>query len=240
MNAINENTKRIIAELIATFTFVFLGVGAVGAASAANVQFGSALIWIAIGHGIGITLGIIVFGRISGAHINPAVTFAALIAGRIYWVDAIRYMAAQLFGAIVAILLLRVGFGQVENLGVHAISGNINVGQGLVIEIILTFILVFTVFAAAMDKRALALFAPFAVGLVVLAEHLVAVPLTGASMNPARSFGPALLSNAWADHWVYWVGPLIGAALAAVAYTIIFGDENDRRLMRRAPANPDS
>ena len=95
-------------------------------------------------------------------------------------------------------------------------------GAGVLVEAVLTFILVFTVFATAMDKRGMANLAPIAIGLAVLVDHFVGVPLTGASMNPARSFGPALVAGFWEDHWVYWLGPLIGGGLAALVYYLTF------------------
>ncbi len=225
---IQSINKSPIAEFLAVFAFMFIGVGAVGAAQAAQVQFGAALVWIALAHGVGIAGGIMVFGRVSGGHINPAVTFAALISGKIGWVQAVRYISAQVLGAILAILVLRgLAFDSIEDLGIHALGPGINIAEGIGIEIVLTFILVFTIFAVAMDKRGSPIHAPFAIGLVVMAEHFVAVPLTGASMNPARSFGPALVNGLWSDHWVYWLGPLIGATLAAVVYTYLFGEKED-------------
>ncbi len=102
-------------------------------------------------------------------------------------------------------------------------------GAGVLVEAVLTFVLVFTVFATAMDPRGMANLAPIAIGLAVLVDHFVGVPLTGASMNPARSFGPALVAGFWDDHWVYWLGPLIGGGLAALVYylTFMWGREDE-------------
>jgi glycerol uptake facilitator-like aquaporin len=101
-------------------------------------------------------------------------------------------------------------------------------GDGLVIEVILSFFLVFTIFATMIDKRGNAAWAPLAIGVVIFVDHLIAVPLTGASMNPARSLGPALIHGQWADHWVYWAGPIIGAVTAALTYVMIFGTKDDQ------------
>jgi glycerol uptake facilitator-like aquaporin len=95
-------------------------------------------------------------------------------------------------------------------------------GAGLLIEAVLTFALVFVIFATAIDRKGLTHLAPVAIGLAYLVGHLVAIPLTGASMNPARSFGPAVVANFWDDHWIYWLGPLIGAAVAALVYEFVF------------------
>ena len=229
VKSVSEGMRQPVSEFIGAFLFVFFGVGAAGAAAFAGVNSGSALVWVAIAHGIGITAAIMIFGRVSGAHLNPAVTVSALLVGKIGLLGALRYIAAQMLGAVVAVAALRgFGLGGVENLGVHALTG-IAEWQGLILEIILTFILVLTVFSTAMDKRSLPIFAPLAIGLVVLAEHFVAAPLTGASMNPARSFGPALVNAAWADHWVYWIGPLIGGVLAAAVYAFIFAEDGERK-----------
>lgn len=113
------------------------------------------------------------------------------------------------------------------NLGAHALGSGVNVGMGTLTEVVLTYILVFVVFATTVHSRGPATLAPLAIGLAVLADHLVGVPLTGASMNPARSFGPALVVGAWADHWVYWVGPLIGAAAAGFTYRAVFMEREE-------------
>ncbi len=220
----------IVAEFFATFMFIFIGVGTVGAVSAANVSIGSGLIWISVAHGIGITIGIIIFGRLSGAHMNPAVTFSLMLSGKMPTKQAVLYIVAQLVGGVLAVALLRIaGFGDVDNIGVHTLN-QISIIQGLLLEIALTFVLVFTVFSVAIDRRATPIIAPFAVGLMVLALHLVGVPLTGASMNPARSFAPALVNLSWATHWLYWIGPMIGGGLAAVVYTFLFGESEDKAL----------
>lgn len=108
------------------------------------------------------------------------------------------------------------------NLGAHALGPDVSVGMGLLMEIVITFALVFVIFATAVDPRGMGNLAPLAIGLTVLADHLLAVPITGASMNPARSFGPALVSGEWAGHWLYWAGPLLGGALAGLVYQIAF------------------
>ena len=219
-----------MAELIATFTFVFMGIGAVGAAVGAGLSlinpFDTAgLVVIALGHGLGIFLGIVVIGRITGAHLNPAVTIAAIVSGNIEIIRGFSFIVGQLGGAILASFLLDKIVWGIDNLGVHGL--NVQSSDGLVIEVILTFILVFTIFATAIDKRGNAAWAPMAIGLVVFVDHL-AGPLTGASMNPARSLGPALIHGQWADHWVYWAGPIVGAIVAAVTYVLIFGTKDDQ------------
>ncbi len=220
-----------MAELIATFTFVFMGVGAVGAAIGAGLSimepFDTAgLVVIALGHGLGFFLGIVVIGRITGAHLNPAVTIAVIVSGNIGVIRGLSYIVGQLVGAVLAVFVINQFVWGIDNLGVHGL--NVSIGNGLVIEVILTFFLVFTIFATAIDRRGNAAWAPLAIGLVVFVDHLIAVPLTGASMNPARSFGPALIYGEWADQWVYWVGPIIGGISAALIYVLLFGQKEDQ------------
>jgi aquaporin TIP len=237
---LNERTWRsVFAEFLATLIFVFIGAGAVVMVTGAlplsgggdvtgviTVDPGSALIAIAITHGLAIAALVAATARISGGHVNAAVTFAAVVTGRMKAGPGVLYVAAQLLGAVIGALLLDwVVTDQVAgNLGAHAINEAAlqSTGAGVVVEAILTFVLVFTVFAVAMDPRGPANLAPIAIGLAVLIDHFVGVPLTGASMNPARSFGPALVANEWDDQWVYWIGPLLGGALAGLVYYVVY------------------
>jgi len=217
------------AELIATFFFVFLGVGLVivtGNILGGGMDTGR-LIAISLGHGLAIAMLVSATAHLSGGHINPAVTFAAIITQRISAANGIFYIIAQIaggtLGALAAGLLIPevMGGGLGEGagtLGSHALAPAVSVGQGLGIEIILTAVLVFVVFGAAMDKRGVGFVAPLAIGLAVTVDHFVGVPLTGASMNPARTLGPAIMANTWSDVWVYIVGPLAGAAIAGLVY----------------------
>lgn len=219
--------KAAIAEFIATFSFVFLGAGAV--VGVVNIlgetgPTGSALLLIAVAHGLAITLLVASIGRISGGHINPAVTISMVVTRKVSLARGVMYVAAQLVGAAVGAYLLAMVIPDTleGTLGGHALSANIGVGTGLVIEALLTFFLVFVIFATAVDPKGASSLAPVAIGLIVLVDHFVGVPLTGASMNPARSFGPALASGEWLNHWVYWVGPIAGGIIAANLYEIIF------------------
>jgi MIP family channel proteins len=226
-----NNLRGLAAELIATFTFMFMGVGAIGVVLGAGFTLVSptdnaGLVIIALGHGLGIFLGVVVIGRITGAHMNPAVTIAAIISGNTGVIRGFSFILGQLIGSSVAIYLLGEFVWIIPNLGVQTLS--VTPGDGLVIEVILTFFLVFTVFATMIDKRGNTALAPAAIAVVIFVDHLIAVPLTGASMNPARSFGPALVHGQWPDHWVYWAGPILGAVTAALAYVMIFGDKDDQ------------
>ncbi len=224
--------QAVMAELIATLLFVFVGAGTVvvvtGVIEAKPVSDAAALTAIALAHGLAIALLVAATVKISGGHINPAVTFGAVITGRMKLSMGVLYVAAQLTGAVIGALLLEAAviseIGEATHLGAQelnlaALDGE---GAGVLVEAVLTFALVFTVFATAMDPRGLANLAPIAIGLAVLVDHLVGVPLTGASMNPARTFGPALVADFWDNQWVYWLGPLTGGGLAALAYYFTF------------------
>ncbi len=235
--------RAVAAEFIATGLFVFFGVGTVIAMQASRADAGSAIIAIAVGHGVAYAVLVAAIAKISGGHINPAVTFAAAITGKMKVSTAMLYVGGQIAAAILGALLIKgVIAGPVEGaLGTHALSvfepgvgqGILDnqigdgAGAGLLVEAVLTFALVFVIFATAIDSRGLRQLAPIAIGLTVMVDHFVGIPLTGASMNPARSFGPAVVANIWTDHWIYWLGPLIGAGTAAVIYEFVFLHRED-------------
>lgn len=222
----NATWRATLAEFIATLLFIFLGAGTV-VVTGGLLKDGltsARLVAIALAHGLTIALLVSATAKISGGHINPAVTFGAWITGKIDLAKAIMYVVAQLVGAVVGAWLLKavIPAAAQGNLGAHGLGAGITVGGGLLAEIVLTFALVFVVFATAMDPKGLGHLAPAAIGLTVLVDHLFGVPVTGASMNPARSFGPALMAGAWDNHWIFWVGPLIGGGLAALVYEFLF------------------
>ncbi len=209
--------QRALAEAVGTYGLVFAGTGAI----VINAETGGT-----VGHiGIGLTFGLIVMtmiyaiGHISGAHINPAVTLA-------FW--AVRhfptrlvpvYLAAQLLGALAASLTLRAMFGTTTNLGATLpAQGD---GQSFALEIVLTFFLMFVIMAVATDVRAVGQAAAIAIGGTVGLEALFAGPITGASMNPARSLAPALVSTTWDAQWVYIAGPILGALAGAFVYRFL-------------------
>lgn len=214
------------AELIATLLFIFLGAGTVVATGGLikDSLTSARLVAIALAHGLAIALLVSATAKISGGHVNPAVTFGALITGKINLPKAIMYVIAQLLGAVIGawLLALVMPAGAQGNLGAHGLGPGITVGGGLLAEIVLTFALVFVVFATAMDPKGLGHLAPLAIGFTILVDHLIGVPVTGAGMNPARSFGPALVAGAWENHWIYWIGPLIGGGIAALVYEFGF------------------
>ncbi|XP_002737956.1 aquaporin-4-like [Saccoglossus kowalevskii] len=213
--------RAVLAECVAMAIFVFIGI-----ASTINSPGEDAtMVQIALGFGISIATMVQCFGHVSGAHINPAVTVAAFCTRKVNILVTMFYILAQCVGAIVGAALLYALLPTSDirgTLGVTSIAGVHN-WQGLFIEIILTFQLVLTIFATIDSRRSDLLgSASLSIGLSVVIGHLAGIRFTGASMNPARSFGPAVVMNAWTDHWVYWVGPIIGGVLAAFLYEFVF------------------
>ena len=218
--------KAALAEFISTLIFVFAGSGSGVAFSkltggGANTPAG--LIAAAIAHAFGLFVAVSVGANISGGHVNPAVTFGAFVGGNITLLRGILYSIAQLLGSVVACLLLKFTTGGLE-IGAFGLSDGVGVGNALVLEIVMTFGLVYTVYATAVDpnKGSLGTIAPIAIGFIVGANILAGGAFDGASMNPAVSFGPAVVSWSWANHWVYWAGPLIGGGLAGLIYEFFF------------------
>ena len=210
--------RRSAAEFIGTFALVFIGAGAV---LSAGPSAGAGNLEIALAHGLVIAVMVSALAHISGGHFNPAVTLGMLLTRRISVVLGLVYWVVQLGAAVLAALLLKWIFptDQQATLGSPALGPGIDVGPGLVIEAILTFFLVWVVFATMVDPRgSYTAIAGLAVGLVIAFDILMGGPLTGAMMNPARAFGPELVANDWDDFWIWYVGPLAGGAIAALLY----------------------
>ena len=223
------NPRNWFAEGIATFCLVFFGPLSVILAAAA---FGTGLsiegiIMISLAHGSAIGLMVYAFGHVSGAHINPAVTIPMIITKKISPADGAGYIALQLIGGIIAafaLVAILPDLGQSVNFGTQAPGDLINGDpmSALWLEMIFTFFLVTTIFLVAVHKKAPAGIHGISIGGMVFLLHLVGVPLTGASMNPARTLGPAIASGFWEFHWVYWVGPIIGGIIAGLIMNYIF------------------
>jgi MIP family channel proteins len=212
--------RRLVAEAVGTFGFVFVG-AAVVVVNGGFPNSGIGLLGIALAHAVALSVLITATMTISGGHINPAVTVGLLIARRIDPVSAVAYIITQLaaacLGAFAVKLLLPAAAVREALLGVPVIASSVTLGQAIGLEAVLTFFLVSAVFGTAVSPDAPRV-AGFGIGLVLLFDILVGGPLTGAAMNPARAFGPAAVAGQWLGHGVYWVGPLIGAVVAAVLW----------------------
>jgi len=206
-------SKPFFAELIGTFALVFIVAGAAALGTAG-------LLGVALAYGLVVATFSYLFGEISGAHLNPAVTFGLALYGSIDWVKAVFYWIAQFLGGIIAAALLLFIFGGASNgLGATVLASGVNPFQGVVVETLLTFFLVNSVFFAAIGEYA-GKRAGFVIGLTVVFAILMGGPLTGGSLNPARTLGPAIFTGSLGQFWIYLVGPFVGAALASLVYRL--------------------
>ncbi len=207
--------EEAIAEGVGTFILVFAGTGAV----MVNKISDGAITHLGISFVFGAVVAALIYGlgHISGAHFNPAVTLAFWASGFFPKSKVLPYILAQCWGAIAASVILLATLGKVANLGA-TLPLNDNWFQSFILEIVLTFILMLVILGSGLDRRAHIGFAGIAIGLTVGLEAAFMGPITGASMNPARSFGPALVGGIWQHHWLYWIAPILGAQLAVLIY----------------------
>ncbi len=210
--------RRAAAESLAAFALVLAGCGAIVTDAEGGGILGT--VGIALVFGLVIMAMIYATGHLSGAHINPAVTIAFTLTRHFPRRDAAAYIVAQLLGAAAAAFVLLWAWPSAPG-DLGATVPSIEVGKALVYETLMTAILMFVIISVATDARAVGAGAAIAIGGTVALDAIFGGPLTGASMNPARSFGPALASGTWTDFWIYLVGPVLGAALGAFAYQLI-------------------
>lgn len=215
LESIGQCRREAYAEGIGTFILVFAGTGAV----MVNKISGGAITHLGISFVFGAVVAALIYGigHLSGAHFNPAVTLAFWASGFFPKRRVLPYILAQSVGAIAASTLLLIALGPVAKLGA-TLPLNDNWLQSLVLETVLTFILMFVILGSGLDRRAPIGFAGLAIGLTVGLEAAFMGPITGASMNPVRSLGPAFVGGIWQHHWVYWVAPILGAQLAVIVY----------------------
>jgi len=234
-----ELSKRLAAELVGTFWLVLGGCGsAVLAAAFPNVGIG--LLGVSLAFGLTVLTMAYAIGHISGCHLNPAVSVGLLVGGRFKGSELIPYVIAQVLGAIVAAAVLyfiasgKAGFDLASGLASNGYAdhspGNYSAASGFVTEVVMTFMFLLIILGAT-DKRVPAGFAPIAIGLALTLIHLISIPVTNTSVNPARSTGPALLVGGWAvaQLWMFWVAPLIGAALAGLTYRWLGAERGGRQ-----------
>jgi aquaporin Z len=223
--------RPLVAEFIGPFALVFLGAGSILTAASQGYGDGGTLVMVALAHGLAIGLMIAAAGHISGGHYNPAVTVGMFIAGKIGLVKGIAYIAVQLLGAVIAAVILKQLFDEsninfditVPTINYAGDTDGVIIGRtnAFIIEFILTFFLVYVISGVALDPRGAHAIAPLAIGLTITADILLGGPLTGAAMNPARSFGPALVAGDWTDAWLYWVAPIAGGIAASIVQNFI-------------------
>ena len=217
-----RTVAALIAEALGTCLFFLGGAGSVvlGSYLAPTGGSGPGLLGVALAHGLALAVLVSALGPVSGGHFNPAVTLGVWLMGKITLTNAALYVVAQLVGGLAAGLALKAVFAdawQASNIGTPALGAGITPALGIGIEAVLTALLMLTVIGTAVDPRAPKI-GGLAIGLAVAADILVGGPLTGAAMNPARWFGPAVAAGAYADWYVWWIGPAIGAAVAALIY----------------------
>ena len=200
--------RPLLAEFIGTFALIFVA--------------GHDVLAVALAHGLTIGAFVSATLHISGGQLNPAVTFGLVCGGHMKWTNALRYWIAQCLGGISAALICLGLFGRdVVVTGTPQLAINLTAAQGILVEGILTFFLVFVVHGTAVDERGPRYVAGLVIGSTITLDILFGGPLTGAAMNPARVFGPAVAANFWHDHYVYWIGPLIGGALGGLVYRLL-------------------
>nr|KJB16756.1 hypothetical protein B456_002G245900 [Gossypium raimondii] len=226
--------KAALAEFISTLIFVFAGSGsgmAFNKLTDGGATTPAGLVAASLAHGFALFVAVSVGANISGGHVNPAVTFGAFVGGNITLLRGILYWIAQLLGSTVACLLLKFATSGLV-IPAFGLSSGVGALNAFVFEIVMTFGLVYTVYATAVDPKRgnLGVIAPLAIGLIVGANILAGGAFDGASMNPAVSFGPALVSWSWENHWVYWAGPLIGGGLAGLVYEFLFINQTHEQL----------
>lgn len=215
-------STSLLAEFIGTFALIFIGAGA-GALGEGG------LVGVAFAHGLVIVAFAYAYGHISGTHINPAVTLGVWAAGKIDTTRALAYVAVQLLGGIVAAFVLAWILGErAGSLGATVLADGVSPAQGLVLELIMTFFLVNTVMNAGISGKA-TIPAGLAIGFTLTLCILMGGPLTGASLNPARTLGPAVATGNFADIWLYFVGPIAGGVIAGILYKAVFEE-------RKAPS----
>lgn len=214
-----QSVKKYLAEFIGTFVLVLFACGT-AVATGCSVENGAAYLMTALAFGLVIVAMAYSIGNVSGCHINPAVSIAMLVSGKLGIVDFIGYVVAQFAGAIAGAGVLKL-FAPESNLGSNALFDN-NIGLSILIEVILTFVFVLAILGVT-SKIENSTVAGIVIGLSLTLVHLFGIAFTGTSVNPARSFGPALLSGNLADVWVFIVGPLAGGVLAALVYKFLDG-----------------
>jgi aquaporin Z len=221
--------RRSLAELLGTFALVFIGAGAVASKYFPEATYG--IFGVAVAHGLVLAVMVTALLGISGGHLNPAVTLGLVAVRRADLRTGLAYIVAQLLGALLAALMIKMvyplGVVRPISLGTPTIANTIQLQQAMIIEGLMTFFLVSAYFGTILNPAAPRL-GGLGVGLTLLFDMLVGGPLTGAAVNPARAFGPALVSGQWVGHLVYWIGPIVGGVLAALLWEYVLLRDDKR------------
>ncbi|XP_026861872.2 aquaporin-8a.1 [Electrophorus electricus] len=221
-----------LAELLGSTLFIFAG--CVSVVSNAGVP---GTMQPALAHGLALAIVIAVFGEISGGHFNPAVSVCVYLTGGMELILLLPYVLAQMFGGMIGAGLVKVispsiEYNNVSGAAFSAVKSTEDIGAVTVSEVVMTLFLTMVVSMAAVNGKTRSQFAPFCIGLTVTANILAGGMISGACMNPARAFGPAVVASYWDYHWVYWVGPLAGAMLTVSIVRFLLGDEKTRIIMK--------
>ncbi|KXS13347.1 aquaporin-like protein [Gonapodya prolifera JEL478] len=212
-----------LGEFIGTWFFVYTGLAGVNAALSVTATASldpAAVLSIACAFGFGLAINVSLWYRVSGGSLNPAVTLGLVLIGKLNVRKAALYIVAEVLGGVVAAAFVNALYpGGV--IGVNKRADGLSVAQAVFIEAFGTFLLISTVFLTAVEKSRITFLAPVLIGLVVFVLHLILIPYTGCSVNPARSFGPAVVTGDWKDQWIFWIGPVLGAVFASVHYYFI-------------------
>ena len=222
--------KKYVAEFLGTFTLVFIAAGAVCTDYYLKKNGGQGLgiLGIALAFGLATAAVIYAMSYISGAHINPAVTIASWVTRRMDPNTAIKYIISQIMGASLAGFTLKILFPEALYtvcLGTNTLGNGVSILQGIVMEFIISFLLVLTIYGTDVDKRAFKGFAGLVIGLVVFFGVLIGSPISGGVMNPARAFGPAIASGQFTHQYIWWIGPILGGIAAALLYDTVFAEK---------------
>lgn len=236
------NWRAYTSEFIGTFGLVFIGAGSICTDAMTSGQVG--ILGVALAHGVVLALLVSTLMRFSGAHFNPAITFSLWLAKKLASREVAPYVMSQLLGAVVASLLLSWIYPKEiwsgVSLGAPVLGPDFGAVSGILVEIILTFFLVFVIFGTAVDPQGPRQLSGLAIGGVLVFDILVGGPLTGAAMNPARAFGPALVAGFWEAHYVYWIGPIVGAIMAGSIYTFISSQKLSSETVGNLPKRNDT
>ncbi|KAG9334798.1 hypothetical protein JZ751_006547 [Albula glossodonta] len=221
-----------VAEILGSALFIFVGCASV----IENVE-GTGRIQPALAHGLALAIVIALFGEISGGHFNPAVSLTVFLTGGLHAVLLVPYIAAQVIGGMIGAGLAKAistseTYSNASGAAFNAVQSDAQVSAAIVAEMVMTLFLTLAVCLGAINGRTRSPLAPFCIGLTVAANILAGGAVSGACMNPARAFGPAVAANYWSYHWIYWVGPLMGALLTAGFARLLLGDRKIRVLLK--------